>query len=121
EHFTKIENALLSLLVLDSQNAWGSSATSDFLTVLQERCSLWQQQLNALKAWCYWRSARKEALSLDLLPLIDAYETQGLSTEKLQETFTRGYYQWWCDAIIGSEPALCGFFSTAFEDKIHQF
>jgi very-short-patch-repair endonuclease len=121
EHFTKIENALTSLLVLDLQNAWGSSATSDFLTVLKERCSLWQQQLNGLKPWCYWRSVRREALSLNLQPLIDAYETQGLATEKLQETFTRGYYQWWCDAIIGSEPALCGFFSTAFEDKIHQF
>jgi very-short-patch-repair endonuclease len=121
EHFSKMENALSSLLVLDVQTAWGSSATSDFLTALQERCTLWQQQLNGLKAWCYWRSARKEALSLNLQPLIDAYETQGLATEKLQETFTRGYYQWWCDAIIGSEPALCGFFSTAFEDKIHQF
>lgn len=121
EHFTKMENALSSMLVLDAQTAWGLSATSDFLTALQERCSLWQQQLNGLKAWCYWRSVRKEALSLNLQPLIDAYETQGLATEKLQEVFTRGYYQWWCDAIIGSEPALCGFFSSAFEDKIRQF
>ncbi|WP_298268540.1 DUF4011 domain-containing protein [Geobacter sp.] len=121
EHFTKVESALTSMLVLDPQTAWGSSAASDYLTALQERCILWQQQLNGLKAWCYWRSVRREALSLNLQPLIDAYETQGLATEKLQETFTRGYYQWWCDAIIGAEPALCGFFSSAFEDKIRQF
>lgn len=121
EHFTKMENVLSSMLVLDAQTAWGLSDTGDFLTALQERCSLWQQQLNGLKAWCYWRSVRKEALSLNLQPLIDAYETQGLATEKLQDAFTRGYYQWWCDAIIGSEPALCGFFSSAFEDKISQF
>lgn len=121
EHLTKVENALTSMLVLDPQTAWGPSATSDYLAALQERCILWQQQLNGLKAWCYWRSVRREALSLNLQPLIDAYETQGLATEKLQETFTRGYYQWWCDAIIGAEPALCGFFSSAFEDKIRQF
>ncbi|EKD37973.1 MAG: hypothetical protein ACD_75C00919G0003 [uncultured bacterium] len=64
---------------------------------------------------------RREALTLNLQPLIDAYETQGLATEKLPETFARGYYQWWCDAVIGAEPALCEFFSSAFEDKIRQF
>ena len=121
EHFTKVESALISVLVLDPQSAWGVTATNDFFTAIQERCGLWQQHLNGLKAWCYWRSVRKEALSLNLQPLIDAYETQGLATEKLQETFTRGYYQWWCDAIIGAESALCEFFSSAFEDKIRQF
>ena len=119
--FTKVENALSSLLVFDPNVAWGSSAFSDFLPALRERCILWQQQLNALKAWCHWRSLRNEALSLDLQPLIDAYESQGLGVEMLLGTFTRSYYQWWCDAIIGSEPALCGFFSSAFEDKISQF
>jgi very-short-patch-repair endonuclease len=121
EYFTKVESALTSVLVLDQQTPWGSDKITDFLNVLQERCSQWQQQLNCLRAWCYWRSARREALALDLKPLIEAYETQGLSTEKLQETFNRSYYQWWCDAIIGAEPALCGFFSSAFEDKIRQF
>jgi very-short-patch-repair endonuclease len=121
EQFTKVENALKSVLVLDPQTIWGPSATPDYLTVLQERCNLWQQQLNGLKAWCYWRSVRRDALALNLQPLIDAYELQGLATEKLQGTFARGYYQWWCDAIIGTEPILCGFFSSAFEDKIQQF
>lgn len=121
EHVMKAERALSSLLVIDPQTAWGASPACDFLSTLQERCSLWQQQLNGLKAWCYWRSVRSEAISLNLQPLIDAYESQGLPTDKLQETFTRGYYQWWSDAIIGSEPALCNFFSSAFEDKIQQF
>ncbi len=121
EYFTKVESALKSVLVLDSQTPWGPTATTDYLTALQERCNLWQQQLNGLKAWCYWRSVRRDAIALNLQPLVDAYELQGLATEKLQETFARGYYQWWCDAIIGTEPALFGFFSSAFEDKIQQF
>ncbi|MHB8782936.1 MAG: DUF3320 domain-containing protein [Desulfobacteria bacterium] len=121
EHFSKVESALTSVLVLDPQTAWGSFANSDFLVDLLERCSLWQQNLNGLKAWCYWRSMRREALALNLQPLIDAYESHGLATEKLQEAFTRSYYQWWCDAIVGTEPALCGFFSSAFEDKIQNF
>lgn len=121
EHFKKVENALTSLLVLDSQSAWGSTTAIDYLADIQKQCSLWQENLNGLKAWCYWRLVRSDALALNLTPLIDAYETQGLPTEKLQKTFTRGYYQWWCDAIIGAEPALCGFFSIAFEDKIREF
>ena len=121
ERFQKVEGALTSVLVLDPQTAWGSTAENDYLAALKERCTLWQQQLNGLKAWCYWRSVRREAHDLNLQPLIDAYETQGVATEKLQEAFARGYYQWWCDAVIGAEPALCGFFSSAFEDKIRQF
>jgi very-short-patch-repair endonuclease len=120
-HFDNVEGALRSLLALDKQTAWGASASNDYLTAVQERCSLWQLQLNGLKAWCYWRLVRRDALALNLQPLIDAYETQGLATEKLQEAFTRGYYQWWCDTVIGAEPALCSFFSSAFEDKIRQF
>lgn len=121
EHFQKVEGALTSLLVLDPQTAWGPTAANDYLAALQERCTLWQRQLNGLKAWCHWRSVRREALVLNLQPLIDAYETQGLATGKLPEIFARGYYQWWCDGVIGAEPALCEFFSSAFEDKIRQF
>lgn len=121
EHFAKVESALSSLLVLDQQTVWGAATSNEFLTVLKERCCQWQQQLNGLRAWCYWRTARREALALELKPLIDAYENHGLSTDNLQGAFTRGYYQWWCDAIISAEPALCGFFSSAFEYKISQF
>lgn len=121
EHFNKVEGALRSLLAIDSQISFGPSASNDYLTALQERCSLWQQQLNGLKAWCYWRSVRRDALSLKLQSLIDAYEAQGVATEKLQETFSRSYYQWWCDSVIGAEPSLCGFISSAFEDRIRQF
>lgn len=121
EHFKKLENALTSVLVLDSRSAWGSTTSIDYLSDIQKQCSMWQENLNGLKAWCYWRLVRRDAFALNLTPLIDAYETQGLPTEKLQKAFTRGYYQWWCDAIIGAEPALCGFFSIAFEDKIREF
>ncbi|WP_136524125.1 DUF3320 domain-containing protein [Geomonas ferrireducens] len=121
ENFAKVESALSSLLVLDQQTVWGAATSNDFITALRECCSHWQQQLNGLKAWCYWRTARREALALELKPLIDAYENHGLPTENLQVAFTRGYYQWWCDAIISAEPALCGFFSSTFEDKINQF
>jgi very-short-patch-repair endonuclease len=121
DRFKKVETALTSLLVLDPLSAWGAPEVGDFPATVQGRCSLWQQNLNGLKAWCFWRAARREAQRLDLQPLIDAYEKQGLATEKLQGAFARGYYQWWCDTVIGSEPALCGFFSSAFEDKIRQF
>jgi Superfamily I DNA and RNA helicases and helicase subunits len=121
ENFKKVKATLTSMLVLDAKAAWEPATTNNCLARIQEQCSKWQQQLTGLRAWCHWRSARKEALALNLQPLVDAYEKNGLATEKLSETFARGYYQWWCDAIIGAEPALCGFFSSAFEDKIRLF
>ncbi len=118
--FSKVENGLMSILVLNPA-AGNGSTTADYLTDLEERCRLWQQNLIGLRGWCYWRSARRDALALNLQPLIEAYESHGLATEKLEGAFKRAYYQWWCDAVIGMEPALCGFFSTDFEDKIRQF
>ena len=119
--FLEAEGALATLLSAEAASVWNSCDADEFFNAVQQRLSLWQQHLNGLRAWCYWRSVRREALDLKLKPLVDAYENQEVATEKLPETFTRGYYQWWCDTIIGSEPVLCGFFSSAFEDKIRQF
>lgn len=121
ELFRKLESTLISLLSLNGAAAWGSANKSGFLQSVMERCSLWMQSMNGLRAWCHWRSVRSEAISQNLSALIHAYEYQGLSVEKLQGAFLRSYYQCWCDAIIGTEPALRDFFSSDFEDKIRQF
>ncbi len=119
--FNKAVSALTSLLALDPKTAWGPVATNDILTAIQERINQWHPQLNGLRGWCHWQSLRRTAFDRNLHPLIDAYESQGLPAEKLPSAFTRGFYQWWCDAIISTEPALCEFFSAAFEDKIRRF
>ena len=119
--FQEAERGLVTLLSTEPFSTLKLSGSNGFLDAIQQRLSLWLKQLNGLRAWCHWRSTRKEALELKLQPLIDAYETQALPLEKLQEVFDRSYYQCWCDAVIGSEPVLCGFFSSVFEDKISQF
>jgi very-short-patch-repair endonuclease len=121
ENFKKAEQALTALLALDHSTAWLTSSQNGFLKRVQDRCELWSRNLNNLRAWCHWRTVRKEALSANLKPLVDAYEKDGLPTEMMEEVFTRAYYQSWCDAVIGNEPALCSFFSSDFEDKIQQF
>lgn len=115
--FAAVLSALTTLLALNPAEV----EPQRFLAGLAERSELWLQNLNGLRPWCHWRTVRSEALALDLGPLIKTYEEQGLATEKLQETFERGYYQWWCDTIISGEPALSGFFSSDYEDKIRQF
>ncbi|MBU4263007.1 MAG: DUF3320 domain-containing protein [Proteobacteria bacterium] len=119
--FTKVENDLTLLLGLDSAVAWGAADGDGFLPALQKCVGLWLQNLPSLKIWCHWRAVRKEALAANLQPLIEVYESQSLPPEKLQDTFTRAFYQCWGDAIIGSEPVLCGFISSDFEDKIRRF
>ncbi len=121
DQFKKLEGALTSLLVLDSAAAWGPTNSPGFIPKLLTSAGLWLQSLNGLKAWCHWRTMRRDALALNLQPLVQAYEAGGLPTDKLLKIFHRGYYQWWCDAIIGAEPALSGFLSSDFEDKIEQF
>ena len=121
--FMKAEDTLVKLLAIGPISVSGGGAANQggFLPAVREHGDLWLENINGLKAWCHWRSVRRESVAFNLQPLIDAYEAQRLPAEKLQEAFNRGFYQWWCDAIIGAEPALCGFFSTAFEDKIRQF
>jgi very-short-patch-repair endonuclease len=120
--FCEAEDVLVALLVTEAKSAWCTTpSSSDYLNAIMERCNQWHNNLNGLRAWCFWRSVRKEALALNLLPLVEAYESQALATNQLQDAFSRGYYQWWCDANFGVEPALRGFFSSAFEDKIRQF
>ncbi|MDA8325483.1 MAG: DUF3320 domain-containing protein [Nitrospiraceae bacterium] len=119
--FRNLESTLVSLLSLNSAAAWGSTDKSGFLQAVMQRCSLWMQSMNSLRAWCHWRSVRSEAINQNISALIHAYEFQGLPATELQGAFSRSYYQGWCDAIIGSEPALRDFFSSDFEDKIRQF
>jgi very-short-patch-repair endonuclease len=115
------KGTLIKLLSAESLAVSCTGKTSDFVGAVQERAALWLQNLNMLRAWCHWRTVRKEAIAFNLQPLVDAYERKELSTEMLPEAFVRGYYQWWCDSVIGAEPVLCEFFSNAFEDKIRQF
>lgn len=119
--FTSVASALSSLLVLDADMSWAGSASQNHLKNLAERSELWLQNLNSLKPWCYWRTLRHEAGILGLGVLVHAFEEHGLAAEQLQEAFERGYYQWWCDSIISAEPALSGFYSRDYEDKIRQF
>lgn len=119
--FTSVVSGLTTLLSLDSDMSWVGTSSREYLNSLAERCELWLQNLNDLRHWCHWRTLRNEAQTLGLSPLIRAYEEQGRPTEQLQEAFERGYYQWWCDSVISSEPALSGFYSSDYEDKIRQF
>lgn len=119
--FTSTWSALSALLVLDTTASFISAPEQPYLSGLSEQCSRWLDNLNGLRHWCHWRAVRSEAIGLGLEPLVRAHEGNGLSGEMLPEAFERGYYQWWCDAIISAEPALAGFYSSDYEDKIRQF
>lgn len=121
DQFKKVQEVLASLLLLDQVAAWGPADSTGLVPRLLERAALWLQSLSGLRAWCHWRAMRRDAVSLNLQPLVEAYERGTLPAEKLLKMFARGYYQWWCDTIIGTEPALSGFVSSDFEDKISQF
>lgn len=119
--FAEARGALESLLALNAQEAWGDISTGNHLETIETHIDKWNQHLDELRSWCYWRAVRRQAVELGLQPLVDAYERNGLPGTQLVSVFKRSFYQWWVDRVTDSEPALRRFFSREFERKIEQF
>lgn len=100
---------------------WGSQGRRATLSDIGARLTALKSDLNRLRAWCNWRRVRREAERAGLLPLVAAYEADGLSSTGLRDTFDRSFYQWWTETVIEREPVLREFFSPEHERKIQQF
>jgi len=119
--FTTHKQALISLLILDEQSAWGDPSAPGALAALASRLEAWSPRVSELRAWCHWRSVRRQAVELGLPALVQAYESGGLPAPETERVLDRSFYQWWVDTVIEEEPVLRSFFSREFERKIAQF
>lgn len=113
--------ALEQKLVLDPNVAWPSSKQETMIQTTRDVIDSWNASLPRLHGWCAWRRIRTQAISQSLSPLVEAYETGMVKCSDIRAVFRRGYYQWWCDAIIEAEPLLRDFVSPQFERRIQQF
>jgi len=91
------------------------------LPALEQGANTLLSDLGRFKSWCHWRGARREALQIGLKPIVSLLERSKLQAGEVEQTAQRGYYQWWVESIIHSEPVLSNFFSAGFEDKIKKF
>ncbi len=77
-----------------------------------------QQKLNA---WCAWRRAREQAVSLGLQPIITALEDGQIAIGAARETIHINHARWWAAQAIDGNPVLRSFVSVEHERKIQNF
>lgn len=74
-----------------------------------------------LHAWCAWRKARAEALSVGLGALVEALESGSVAQSAVADAFDVAYCRWWINAVVDDDEVLRGFVSAEHEKRIHDF
>lgn len=74
-----------------------------------------------LKDWCAWMAARRAAILLELVPLVDAIESGAIPIEASGHVFEASYFDWWTDALFEEDRILKNFSRTEHQDTIHNF
>lgn len=74
-----------------------------------------------LNAWCAWRKARRQAISLGLASLVAAVEQGAVPAGHIREMFDTAYARWWLNAVVDTDEVLRGFVSAEHEKRIRDF
>lgn len=74
-----------------------------------------------LRDWCAWRKRRLEAIDLDLLPLVNAFEQGNITAGDIPDVFIAAYCTWFSGALLGKDDVLRTFASPEHNALIHKF
>lgn len=74
-----------------------------------------------LNAWCAWRKARSQAISLGLASLVAAVEHGAVAGGEIREMFDTAYARWWLNAVVDADEVLRNFVSAEHEKRIRDF
>jgi very-short-patch-repair endonuclease len=74
-----------------------------------------------LNAWCAWRKARGQAVSLGLAALVGGLENGAVPASKTREAFETDYCRWWLNAVVDADEVLRTFVSAEHEKRIRDF
>lgn len=120
-NFVSARNALIDSGNIDDIMVWGEPTNPDIITRTKVLISQWKTSLHLLRRWCAWQNYRAEAVSLGLLPLIDAVESGDIDIEILTFCFKKSYCRWWLNLLTDNEPDLRQFLRDVHENKIRRF
>ncbi len=109
------------LVMVDDTLLWGSPTQQLRLTSLKDRLERWQQHLNGLQAWCYWRQVRREAVDAGLQPVVGAFEAGSVSNDSLRDAFDRSFYEEWLTWANQQHHVLGKFYSPEHQRKIQEY
>ncbi len=108
-------------LKLDEVRSWPQAEEPPTLDDVLKQSSKWLSGINGLRMWVNWGKSRKAAIEAMLSPIVSAYETGGLTTEELEQSFKRSVLQWWVETSTNETPCLREFFSPEHERMIKDF
>jgi very-short-patch-repair endonuclease len=74
-----------------------------------------------LNAWTHWQRARGEAISLGLMPLVEAVESGAIAPTEAVRAFEAAYARWFAATRIDEEPILRHFMSGEHADRIRRY
>lgn len=74
-----------------------------------------------LRDYCYFVRSKNEALKAGLSNVVIPLMEGSVSSEKLEETFLRGFYRIWLEEEVLQEKELSQFARSDFEDMIKSF
>ncbi len=74
-----------------------------------------------LHAWCAWRKARNEAVSVGLEPLVKGIEQGLVDLGDVRRAFETDYCRWWINAVVDGDDVLRTFVSAEHEKRIADF
>ena len=78
-------------------------------------------QIDRLKDWITWTSAKAKGIRLGLSEVVSAYESSKVPAIQLSIAYRKGVYQASAEYVIGQSPELGSFNSALFEEKISRF
>lgn len=88
---------------------------------IAELCEAIPPMQPKLHAWCAWRKARNEAVSIGLAPLVMGIEQGMVGLGEVRDAFETDYCRWWLNTIVDTDEVLRGFVSAEHEKRIVDF
>lgn len=109
------------LIMIGERAAWGELNCPDFIKCVSEKMEIWTAKVPELKAWCHWRSVRREAIKEGLSKLVESFESEVIKASDIAKVFEHSYYYEWVESEVASDQILNRFYSRDFEHKIELF
>lgn len=94
---------------------------SDWISAKEESLNGWLKNLPKLRQWCAWKALRDEAVVADLLPLLEAFESDQITATDLPGAFERSYCRWWITRALSEDDVLRNFAGSEHERIIGDF
>jgi very-short-patch-repair endonuclease len=107
--------------VAEPEDDWGLPKDQTWLPAAIARARAWSRNERLAPPWCAYQEALENVRSKGLASLIERLGSGDVAAEDLLAAFDAGYFRWWVDEIVESEPALRGFVAIRHEETVARF